>query len=148
MTASSTSAAVRQPEIKTKKRWAPAVARFLMGLPMIVFGLNAFLNFIPQPKTPLAPGAMAFAGALAASGYMMQLIGITQLVSGLLLVINRWVPLALVLLAPFFVNSIAFHAVLEHTGLPMALIFCAIELYLAWVYRRAYATLLTPRFAP
>lgn len=133
---------------KTKTRWVPLIARILLGLPLVVFGLNCFLNFIPPPPKPLAPGAAAFAGALAATGYMMQLIGVTQLVSGVLLLLNRFVPLALVLLAPFFVNSIAFHAVLEHTGLPMALVFLALELYLAWVYRKAYATLLTAKFCP
>ena len=63
---------------------------------------------------------MAFAGALANSGYMMQLIGATLLVVGVLLLLNRWVPLALVLFAPFIVNSIAFHIFLERSGLPMA----------------------------
>jgi len=77
---------------------------------------------------------------------MMPLIGATQLIAGLMLVTNRFVPLALVLLAPFFVNSMAFHLVLEHTGLPMALLFFALEVALAWSYRRAYAPLLTARF--
>lgn len=124
--------------------WRTA-GRFLLGLPMVVFGLNAFLNFIPQPKTPLAPGAVAFIGALANSGYMLQLIGLTQLVSGLMLVTNLCAPLALVLLAPFFVNSLAFHLVLEHSGLPMALVFTALELALAWSYRRSYATVVAVR---
>ena len=81
-----------------------------MGLPLIVFGLNGFFNFIPQPTTPLPEGAAAFAEALVKSGYMMQLIGGTQLIVGVLLVLNRFVPLALALFAPFMVNSIAFQA--------------------------------------
>lgn len=129
-------------------RHLPTVARLLMGLPLFVFGLNGFFNFIPQPSTPLAAGAAAFAGALMKSGYMMQLIGATQLLVGALLVSNRFVPLALVLFAPFMVNSIAFHFVLEHTGLPMAAIFLALELYLAWVYRQAYRPLFVARFSP
>lgn len=143
--ASVSSSAGTSAEPKTSTRILTAIGRILLGLPMVVFGLNAFLNFIPQPKTPLAPGAMAFAGALVASGYMMPLIGVTQLLSGVMLVTNRFVPLALVLLAPFFVNSVAFHAVLEHTGLPMALVFVALELALAWAYRDAYRPLLTAR---
>ena len=127
-------------------RRLPAVARFVMGLPLIVFGLNGFFNFIPQPKTPLAPGAMAFVGALMNSGYIMQLIGATLLIVGVLLVANRFVPLALVLFAPFIVNSVAFHLTLEHTGLIMAAIFLVLELYLACVYRAAFRTLLTARF--
>src|SRR6478736_1832721 len=108
-------------------RFFPVIARYLMGLPLFIFGLNAFLNFIPQPKTPLPEGAMAFAGALVSSGYMMQLIGGTQLVVGTLLLVNRFVPLALAFFAPFMVNSLAFHIFLEHSGLPMAVIFAALE---------------------
>ena len=133
---------------KSCTRCFPAIARILMGLPLFVFGLNMFLNFIPQPKTPMAPGAAAFAGALLGSGYMMQLIGATQLIVGAMLLSNRFVPLALVLFAPFMVNSIAFHVFLEHSGLPMAAVFLALELYLAWAYRQAYRTMLAARVAP
>jgi hypothetical protein len=134
------------PKAKSFTRHFPAVARILMGLPLVVFGLNAFLNFIPPPSTPLPAGAAAFAGALFNSGYMMQLIGATQLAVGGLLLANRFVPLALVLFAPFMVNSIAFHVFLEHSGLPMAAVFLALELYLAWVYRAAYRPLLAAKF--
>lgn len=124
------------------------IARILMGLPLVIFGLNLFFNFIPQPKTPIAADAMAFAGALMKTGYMMPLIGTTLLIVGALLVSNRFVPLALALFAPFIVNSILFHLFLEHTGLPMAVVFLALELYLAWAYRNAYRTMLNPRATP
>ena len=78
-------------------RFCPAIARILMGVPLCIFGLNGFLNFIPPPPEPLPEAAANFAGALAASGYMMPLIGLTLLTVGVLLVINRFVPLALVL---------------------------------------------------
>jgi uncharacterized membrane protein YphA (DoxX/SURF4 family) len=129
-------------------RYLPAVARYLMGLPLVVFGLNGFLNFIPPPSTPLPEGAAAFAGALFNSGYMMQLIGGTLLVVGLLLVLNRFVPLALALFAPFIVNSVAFHLFLERTGLPMAGIFLGLELYLAWAYRKAFRPMLSAQVRP
>lgn len=126
----------------------PTIARYLLGLPLVLFGLNGFLNFIPPPDAPLPERAMAFAGALVASGYMMPLIGATMLVSGTLLVINRFVPLALAIFAPFIVNSIAFHAFLERSGLPMALIFAGLEGYLAWCYRAAYRPMLAARVTP
>jgi len=129
-------------------RFVPAIVRVLLGLSLFVFGLNGFLNFIPQPKTPLPEGAMAFATALVATGYMMKLIAVTQLVVGALLLINRFVPLALALLAPFIVNSLAFHAFLEHSGLPMAAIFAGLELYLAWIYRAAFRPMLAARVSP
>jgi uncharacterized membrane protein YphA (DoxX/SURF4 family) len=133
--------------VSTKRitRYLPAIARILMGAPLVLFGLNAFFNFIPPPSTPMPEKAMAFAGALVNSGYMMQLIGVTQLVVGVLLVANRFVPLALALFAPFMVNSVAFHVFLERTGLPMALIFLALELYLAWSYRHAFRPMLAAR---
>ena len=134
--------------MKSITRHLPAVARFLMGLPLLVFGFNAFLNFIPQPTTPLPAGAAAFAGALLNTGYMLKLIGVTHLTVGALLVANRFVPLALALFAPFIVNSMAFHAVLEHSGLIMAGVFLALELYLAWSYRAAFRPMLAARVAP
>jgi uncharacterized membrane protein YphA (DoxX/SURF4 family) len=130
---------------KSFTRHLPTVARLLMGLPLVVFGLNGFFNFIPQPTTPLPEGAAAFAEALMKSGYMMQLIGGTHLIVGVLLVLNRFVPLALALFAPFMVNSIAFHLRLEHSGLPMAAIFLVLEVYLAWTYRNAYRPMLAMR---
>jgi hypothetical protein len=133
---------------KSLTRHLPTAARILLGLPLVVFGLNAFFNFIPQPTTPLPEGAMAFAGALFKSGYMIQLIGVTHLLVGALLLANRFVPLALALFAPFIVNSLAFHVFLERSGLIMAAIFLALELYLAWTYRRAYRPMLAARTTP
>lgn len=139
-------AAETAPRSSAARRVAVTIARILLGLPLVVFGLNGFLNFIPPPKAPLPEGAMAFAGALVNSGYMMQLIGATHLVVGVLLVCNRFVPLALVLFAPFIVNSIAFHVFLERSGLPMAAVFLALELYLAWHYRAAFRPLFVAKF--
>jgi uncharacterized membrane protein YphA (DoxX/SURF4 family) len=148
-----TSAQNSEPTTKpapTKKftRYLPVVARLFMGLPLVVFGLNGFLNFIPPPPTPLPEKALAFAGALMNSGYMMPLIGATLLVVGVLLVTNRFVPLALALFAPFIVNSISFHLFLEHSGVIMASIFLALELYLAWSYRNAFRPMLAQRVSP
>ena len=129
-------------------RHLPVVARYLMGLPLLVFGLNGFLNFIPQPETAMPEGAAAFAGALVNSGYMMQLIAVTLLVVGLLLVVNRFVPLALALFAPFILNSVLFHVFLERSGLPIAVVFLVLELYLAWTYRAAFRPMLAARVNP
>jgi hypothetical protein len=126
---------------KSLTRFLPAVARSVMGIPLAIFGLNGFLNFIPQPEVVLPEKALTFVTALMVSGYMMPLIAATLLVCGVLITLNRLVPLALLLLAPFWVNSLAFHIFLEPSGLPMASVFVALELYLAWVYRAAYRPL-------
>lgn len=129
-------------------RFLPGTARLLLGLPLVIFGLNAFFNFIPPPPTPLPEKATAFVTALMNSGYMLPLIGVTHLCVGLLLVSNRFVPLALVLFAPFLVNAIVFHAALERSGLGMVGIFLVLVVYLAWVHRAAYRPLFVAKNSP
>ena len=118
----------------------PTVARVLMGVPFLVFGLNGFLHFLPTPPMPAAAGA--FVGALAASGYLFPVLKIVEVTSALLLLSGRFVPLALTLLAPVLVNIVAFHAALAPAGLAIPLVLLAAEIYLAWVHRDAFAPLL------
>ncbi len=133
---------------KRVSRYVPGGVRILLGAMFFVFGLNGFLNFLPEPTTPLPAGATAFLGALMSTGYMFPLIAATQFIVGALLLVNRLVPLAITLLAPFIVNSIAFHLFLEPSGRPTAFVVLAFELYLAWSYREAFRPLLTLRTAP
>jgi hypothetical protein len=106
-----------------------------------VFGLV----MSPPPTPGLPAGAIAFAAALTKSGYMMPLVSGTEAVVGLLLLANRFVPLALALLAPVVVNIFLFHLFLEPSGIPVAVVVGALELYLAWTYRAAYQTMLVAR---
>jgi len=126
-------------------RHAVTAGRILLGLVFFVFGLNGFLNFIPPPAAPVPAGAMAFAGALLQTGYMFPLIKGTEVVAGALLLTNRFVPLALVIIAPVIVNIVAFHAFLEPSGLVLALVIAAIEIALAWAHRASYRPLLAAR---
>lgn len=126
----------------------PAIVRVLLGLMFFIFGLNGFLNFIPQPKDPMPAGAAAFAGALMATGYMMKLVAGTQLLSGLLLLINRYVPLALALLAPVIVNIILFHIFLAPKTIAPGVVVLLMEVYLAWAYRNAFRPMLAARVNP
>jgi len=121
--------------------------RILFGLALTAFGLmDLFHPMTPPPD--MAEGAKAFSMALAQSGYMMPMIGIVLAACGILLLVNRFVPLALLLLAPFWVNSLLFHIFLERSGLVPALVFCAIELGLAWTYRGVFASVLKAKNAP
>src|SRR5664280_1214105 len=133
---------------KSFTRHLPAIARILMGLMFFVFGLNGFLHFIPQPKTAMPEGAVAFVGALMNSGYMMPMVSGTQVIVGALLLANRFVPLALALIAPVIVNIISFHAFLEPSGAALAGVVLVLELYLAWVYRGVYRPMLALRVKP
>jgi uncharacterized membrane protein YphA (DoxX/SURF4 family) len=119
----------------------PIAARIFFGLVFFVFGLNGFLNFLPHGEMPA--GAGAFAGALAATGYMFPLIKGTEVVAGVLLLSGRFVPLALTLLAPIVVNIAAFHFVLAPGGggVVTGVVLVALETYLAWAHRAAYAPL-------
>jgi hypothetical protein len=127
---------------KSITRFFPAVARILLGLPLFASGLFGLLNLTPQPTTPLPEGAMVFVDALTKSGYMLQLIFITQFTVGIFLLINRFVPLALILFAPFIVNAMAFHTFLLRDGLPIAAVFLLLELYLAFQYRKYFVSIL------
>jgi hypothetical protein len=129
-------------------RFFPPTARILLGLPLFVSGLNGLFHLFPEPTPQISEGALAFSGALMNTGYMLQLIFTTQLIVGVLLLANRFVPLALVLFAPFIVNAMGFHTFLEHTGLPFAAVFLALELYLAWQYRASYVAVLAAKAVP
>ena len=115
------------------------IARVLLGLVFFVFGLNGFLQFMPNPPPP--PAAGAFFGALIATHYMFFLIFGTQVLGGALLLIGVAVPFALTILAPVIVNIVFFHIFLSPGLLPMALVVAAFELFLVWNYRAAFAPL-------
>ncbi len=132
---------------KSFARHLPTAGRILMGLIFFVMGLNGFLNFLPQPST-MPEGVVTFSGALMKTGYVFPLVMGTQVIVGVLLLSNLFVPLALVLIAPIIVNVFAFHAFLwPSTGAP-AVVVLALEVYLAWVYRRVYRPMLVMRVTP
>ena len=122
-------------------RAAAGVARIALGGTFFVFGLNGFVEFIPPPSELPPEPAMAFAVALMNTGYMMPLIKGTEVLVGALLLAKRWVPLALVLLAPLLLNIVAFHFALAPSGTEFSIVLSLLGLYLAWVHRRAYAPL-------
>jgi uncharacterized membrane protein YphA (DoxX/SURF4 family) len=124
----------------TKTSKLSTAARILMGALLLFSGLNAFFHFVPMP--PMPPAAGAFVGALAAAGYFFPMLKSIEIVAGALLVSGRFVPLALTVLAPILVNVVAFHAALAPEGLAVPLVLVAIEIYLAWMHRSAFAPLL------
>jgi uncharacterized membrane protein YphA (DoxX/SURF4 family) len=121
-------------------------ARILLGLIFFVFGMNFFLHFIPQP--PMPPAAGAFAGAIFSTGYLFVLVKVVEVSCGLLLLVGRFVPLALALLAPIVVNIVFFHAFLAPAGIVLPLVVLGLEVYLAWGYRGVYRPMLAARVMP
>ena len=75
----------------------------------------------------------------------MAFVGLIQLVGGLLLLVGRFVPLALTILAPVLVNILLFHLLLENgTGIAPGAILALLELFLIIVYRNSFLPLLQP----
>ncbi len=123
-------------------RTASTIARYLAGVIFLVFGLNGFLHFLPLPLPDGVAGQ--FMGVLFVSHYLTVIFGV-QVIAAALLLTNRFVPLALAVLAPVIVNIICFHALMAPSGLPLAL-FVAILWFLIFVdVRPAFAGLFQPR---
>lgn len=116
-------------------RVAGLIARYLLGLIFLVFGANGFLHFIPMP--PPTGVAGQFMGALYVS-HVLVVIFLLQLIPAILLLVGRYVPLALVLLAPVIVNIFLFHAFMAPSGLPLAIVVVILWLLTAWSVRTAF----------
>ena len=115
---------------------ASLIARYLLGLIFLIFGANGFLHFIPMP--PPAGVAGQFMGALFVS-HMLVAIFLVQLLGGILLLVGRYVPLALVLLGPVIVNIVLFHSFMAPSGLPLATVVVILWLLTAWSVRESFA---------
>ena len=115
---------------------ATLIARILLGLLFLVFGLNGFLHFIPMP--PPTGLAAQYMGALYVSHYLV-FIFLVQVVGGALLLANRFVPLALILLGPVLVNILLFHSFMAPAGLPLALVTTVLWGLVFYAVRRAFA---------
>lgn len=121
---------------------ATVIVRLLLGLAFTIFGLNFFLNFIPAP--PPEPGLAAdFVKVFTASG-MAKAIGAVQLLSGVLLLIGRFVPLALTMLAAMIFNILVFHLLMAPAGIGPGIVVAILEIFLVWSYRDRFAGILSP----
>ena len=121
---------------------ASLIARVLLGLIFLVFGLNGFLHFIPMP--PPTGVAGQFFGSIFASHYWMVVFGV-QTIGGSLLLLNRFVPLALVILGPVIVNIFSFHALMAPAGLPLAVVVVALWAIVANRNKQYLAGIFVPR---
>lgn len=110
------------------------VARLLLGIMFVFFGANGVHPFLPMPPPP--PGlAGQFSAALMESHYM-QVVSSIMVISGLLFLVNRFVPLALVLLGPILVNILLFHALIFHSGFQLGA-FATVLWFIIFYYHRA-----------
>jgi uncharacterized membrane protein YphA (DoxX/SURF4 family) len=136
-----------RPGTKTSAgRVIAAIARVLLGLLFLVFGLNGFLNFMPVPKD-LPPDVITVSTGLMKGGYL-AVVSATEIIVAVLLLTNRFVPLALALLAPIVVGILTFHIAIAPATIIPGTVVLVIELYLAWAYRGAFRPMLRPKVSP
>ena len=119
------------------------IARILLGIILIIFGLNGFFGFMPPPDVSGEAGK--FLGALFESGYIFPVIAAVKLVAGIALLSNRFVALALVIFAPITVNIVLFHLCLDLRGIGPGLVVFLLNLYLLFANREKYAGMLSAR---
>jgi len=137
------------PSPSSRWRHLPTAARLLLGLVFFGSGLAGLLMPVPPLTSPPMPeGLVALFTGFLKSGYFFPLLKVTETVVGVLLLSNRFVPLALAVLAPLVVNIVAVHLFLERSGLAVAGLVLALHLYLAWTYREVYRPMLAARVRP
>ena len=113
------------------------ICRVLLGLMFFVFGLNGILHFLPMPPMPPSD-ATTFSTILMTSGWM-KFVSLLMIISGLLLLVGRFVPLALVMLGPILVNILLFHFCLEGgKGIIPGAVATLLELVLLFFYRLSF----------
>lgn len=118
------------------------IARNLLGLMFVVFGLNGFLHFIPEP---LPTGlALQYFSLLLQAHYMVPVFAL-QVLGGLILLSNRYVPLGLVLLGPVIVNILLYHLLMDTKGIPPGLIAFLLWLVVFYSVRSAFAGIFAAR---
>lgn len=131
------------PEGKTFARFFPHIARVLMGLAFLFFGVMGLFHLMKAPDN-MPEDIQMVNGALMKAGYMNVVFGTMTLV-GILLLINRFVPLALALIAPILAGILTFHLTMQPAGIGPGAFLTLLELYLAWAYRDAFRAMLKAR---
>jgi putative oxidoreductase len=124
---------------------AVLIARILLGLIFLVFGLNFFFPFIKMQAPVLSPQATAFQVGLYGSHYFFQYMKVIEVVSGLFLLINRFTALFVIILLPICLNIFLFHAMLAPAGIPVGAAVIVLDLFLCYAYRKYYSSLFTTK---
>jgi putative oxidoreductase len=119
------------------------IARILLGLIFFVFGLNGFLHFIPMGPMPTGLAGQ-FMGVLFQSHYVL-FVAALQVLGGALLLVGRYIPLALTLLGPVLVNILVYHLLMDLKGIPMAVIVTILWCIVAYQHRQYFSGLFTQK---
>jgi putative oxidoreductase len=119
---------------------AVVIARVLLGLVFLVFGLNFFFHFIPQQPMAGDAGTM---GMLMFQHGWFKFFGLLYVVAGVLLLIGKYVPVGLVILGPILVNILLFHLTLVRDGIQVGLVCAVLEIFLIYAYWHAFRGIFT-----
>jgi putative oxidoreductase len=119
---------------------ASTIARLLLGLIFVVFGLNFWLHFIPIPPFPEGSQASAFMGAMYLTGYLTT-VKTLEVTGGLLLLTGRFPNLALAILGPIVINIALFHLFLAGGGFELPALIGVLSL-IALAGRKDFASVL------
>ena len=115
------------------------IARLLLGLIFVVIGLNGFLNFLNMGPMPTGLAGQ-FIGALFQSHYF-YVVAALQILGGALLLVNRFVPLALVLLGPVIVNILLYHLFLNPAGIGLAIAVTVLWFVVFYGHRQYFSSI-------
>ena len=118
------------------------IARILLGLIFFLFGLNAFIRFLPIPA--YHGTAETFLHLLIVTRYIFVVMAL-EVIGGALLLVHRYIPLALTLLGPVVINIFIFHLLMDRSLLPVAIIILVLWSFLLWSYREYFRRLFVAR---
>jgi uncharacterized membrane protein YphA (DoxX/SURF4 family) len=121
---------------------AVIIARVLLGLVFLVFGLNNLHPFMPMQMPPGDAGT--FSTILYTHGWL-AFHGVLYVIAGVLLLAGRYVPVGLVILGPIIVNILVFHLTLAPSGIVPGLVCAVLEIFLIWAYWPAFRAIFTPK---
>jgi hypothetical protein len=121
---------------------ATLVARILLGLVFTVFGLNVFLHFLPMQMPPGDAGTLM---TIMFTHGWFKFIGSLYVIAGVLLLIGRYIGIALTILGPIIVVILLFHITLLPQGIGMALVVALIEIFLIYAYRNHFGDIFSAK---
>lgn len=116
------------------------VLRMLFGAFVLIFGLNKFLNFMPFPELPA--DAATLMGLYASSGFL-KIIGVLEILGGLALLLNKYVPLALTFMVAIMFNAALFHGLHDPANIGGAIVGLLLSLVLVYAYKDRFKSLLS-----
>ena len=120
---------------------AVVIARVLLGIVFLFFGLNNIFHFLPNPPIPGDAGTMS---TIMFTHGWVTFHGVLYVIAGILLLVGRYVPVALVILGPILVNILLFHLTLLPSGILPGLVCAVLELFLIYAYWPAFRGIFTP----